>query len=162
MALTTTFGNKAAAAALIALTLGAGLTLNSGDAEARYGRKGAFIAAGVVGAIAAGALIAGSQRSYAAPGYYADPGYDYAPAPTYYQAPAPVYYQEPAPVYYQQPTQAYYGGGQVYHPGYYPQRARHPGYSETGFAYRGPVCKIKKQRYYDGYGYRVQRVRVCR
>ncbi len=157
MAIMTSFGNKAAAAALVALTLGAGLTMNSSEAEARYGRKGAFIAAGVVGALAAGALIAGSQRSYAAPSYYGDPGYGYA-------VQAPTYYHEPAPVYYNQPSPVYYGGGyDDRHSGYHHRRAnRHAGYSETGFAYHGPVCKIRKQQVFDGYGYRWQRVQVCR
>lgn len=149
------FGKKAAVAALVALTLGAGLTVNAGDAEARNGRKGAAIAAGLIGALAVGALVAGASNSHASPGYYhGNPGYE----------PEPVYYPQPAPTY--EPEPAYYGG----HHGYYHQpRAyhhrrynRYPGYTETGFAYRGPVCKIKKQTYFDGYGYQVQRVQVCR
>lgn len=149
MATVTTLGKKAAAAALVALTLGAGMAATTGEAEARGGRKGAMIAAGILGALAVGAIAANSAHAspvYGGPAYDVDPGYDYTP-------PAPVYHQ-PSPVYYQP------------HPGYhhgYPRHHRpYPGYSDTGFGYRGPVCKIRKDRYWDGYGWRVQRVQVCR
>jgi hypothetical protein len=152
MALTPFFGKKAAAAALAALTLGAGLTLGTTGAEARNGRNGGLIAAGVVGALVTGAIIAGASNAHAAPGYYADTGYDVGPA-TGYAVAQPVYYDE-RPVYeYNRPV----------HPGYYAgHRPRHPGYSETGYAYRGPVCKIRKERVFDGYGWRIQRTQVCR
>ncbi len=161
MAITTSLGHKAAAAALVALTFGAGLTLNAGEAEARYGRKG-LIAAGVIGALATGALIASSHRGYAAPGYDVEPSYGHAPAaPVYYHQPAPVYEAEPQPVYYGHPT--YYGGHQGYDDGRYHRRQpRYSGYSETGFAYRGPRCTLKRQTFFDGYGYRTQKVQVCR
>lgn len=155
------FGKKIAAAALAALTLGAGLTMNTGEAEARGGRKGAWIAAGVVGALATAAIVASSHNARADHGgYYAHPGYEpedaYVPTPVYTQ---PVQYH---PGYanpgYVQPGYGYQG-----HPGYRRHhRQRYAGYSETGFAYRGPVCKIKKQRFFDGYGWRVQKVQVCR
>lgn len=147
MATLSPFGKKAAAAALVALTLGAGMAATTGEAEARGGRKGAIIAAGILGALAVGAIAANS--AHAAPGYYADPGYDYAP-------PAPVYHQ-PRPVY-DHAGPGYYGHG------YYGHRRHHRrhGYAETGFAYRGPVCKVRKQRYWDGYGWNIQRVQVCR
>ncbi|MCZ8182001.1 MAG: hypothetical protein O9322_03450 [Beijerinckiaceae bacterium] len=147
MATLSPFGKKAAAAALVALTLGAGMAASTGEAEARGGRKGAIIAAGILGALAVGAIAANS--AHASPGYYADSGYDYAP-------PAPVYHQ-PTPVYYQ-------GGPGYYGHGYYGHRRHHRryGYAETGYGYRGPVCTIRKQRYWDGYGWNVQRVQVCR
>lgn len=147
MATLSPLGKKAAAAALVALTLGAGMAASTGEAEARGGRKGAIIAAGILGALAVGAIAANS--AHAAPGYYHDPGYDYAP-------PAPVYHQ-PTPVYYQ-------GGPGYYGHGYYGHRRHHRyhGYSETGYGYRGPVCKIRKQRYWDGYGWNIQRVQICR
>lgn len=158
MANITTFGKKAAAAALVAVTLGAGFAASTGEAEARYGRKG-LIAAGVIGALAVGAIAASAAEANRHPGYYHDPGYDYAPA-------APVYYQQTGHVYYQQPEPVYYGHSGYYgHPGYHHRRHvrnRYPGYSETGFAYRGPVCKIRKERVFDGYGYRVERYQVCR
>ena len=92
------FGKKAAVAALAALTLGAGLTANSNEAEARYGRKGAAIAAGIIGAVAAGAIVAGTRRSYAAPGYYGSPVYHGTTSP-YYGHAGPAYYA-PSHVYY--------------------------------------------------------------
>lgn len=162
MAITTTFGKKAAAAALVALTLGAGMTMNANDAEARGGRKGAAIAAGIIGALAVGAIAASASNAHAGYGYYGHSGYDYDYQPAY--APAPVYYHQPVRhVQYQEPVYEYVGPGR-----YYPQRhygyrhPRHPGYTETGFAYRGPVCKVRKQTVFDGYGYRVQKVQVCR
>ena len=153
--ITTLFGKKAAAAAVAALTLGAGMTMNAGEAEARFGRKG-LIAAGVIGALATAAVVASSRQGYAQDHGYGHPGYapdvDYAPAPVY--APQPVYYGHP-------------GRGYQPHYGYQPQprpryRNRHAGYSETGFAYRGPVCKIRKERVWTGYNWGIQRVQVCR
>jgi hypothetical protein len=57
------------------------------------GNRGAAVAAGIIGGLAAGALIAGASRpAYAAPSYgYAQPSYGYA-APSYGYA-APVYSQ---------------------------------------------------------------------
>jgi hypothetical protein len=159
MANSTIFGKKAAAAALAALTLGAGMTMSAADAEARGGRKGAAIAAGIIGGLAVGALIAGANNAHSAPAYYyQQPSHAYEPPVYHYRAPQPVYVPEVAP----EPTPAYYGGyhGQPY--GHYPRHRRHRNYSETSFHYQGPVCKIRKQRYFDGYGWRVERVQVCR
>jgi hypothetical protein len=72
----------------------------------RYGyrgyrpNRGAAVAAGIIGGLAAGALIAGAARpAYAAPAYgYAPPAYGYVPSyhqPSYYQ-PA---YEPYAPAY---------------------------------------------------------------
>lgn len=158
----TTFSNKAAAAALAALTLGAGMTLHAGDAEARYGRKG-LIAAGVIGALTVGALAASSHNAYAGNGYYADPSYGYAPpAPTYY--PQPVYHAPQPQVYYDEPQPVYEYTRPAYGYGYRHRehRQRYAGYSETGMAYKGPNCKLRRQTYFDGYAYRVQKVPVCR
>lgn len=152
--MTTTFGRKAAAAALAVLALGAGMTLSAGDAEARGGRKGAMIAAGVIGAVAAGALIAGASNAHSAPAYYyTPPNYAYEPPSYTYEAPRAVYYPQQPVVEYNYPV----------NPGYYHRPARrHYGYSETGYAYRGPVCKVRKERVWDGYGWRMQRYQVCR
>ncbi|HUN10790.1 MAG TPA: hypothetical protein PLE50_00770 [Rhabdaerophilum sp.] len=152
--MTTTFGRKAAAAALAALTLGAGMTLSAGNAEARYGRNGAAIAAGVIGAVAAGALIAGAANAQSAPAYYyTAPNYAYQPPVYSYESPRAVYLGENPAVGYDYPP----------NPGYYHRPVRrYPGYSETGYAYRGPVCKIRKERVWDGYGWRMQRYQVCR
>lgn len=138
---------KIAVVALAALTMGAGLTMTAGEAEARNGRKGALIAAGVLGALAVGAIAAQANERHHG-GYVSDDGY-VGPGgyvPTYHQ---PVQYG---------PGYRHYGGY-----GYGPRHPRHyHGYSETGFAYRGPVCKIRKQRVWDGYGWTFQRVEVCR
>jgi hypothetical protein len=92
-----------AAAAVVAIAATAAPT----SAEAHW-RGGGAVAAGVIGGIAAGALIAGATR----PSY----GYGYYGGPAYY----------PAPVYY-----------------------------------GGPACTVRRERFFDGYGWRVRRVRVC-
>jgi hypothetical protein len=48
----------------------------------------------------------------------------------------------------------YYGG-----PGYY---APAPAYYAAGPGYYGPPCYWTRQRVWDGFGWRMQRVRVCR
>jgi hypothetical protein len=96
----------------VAATVAVAAVSAATQAEARWRGGGGAVAAGVIGGIAAGALIAGAGRPY-----YGDPGYyGYAPAP------------------------AYYGG---------------PGY------YYGPPCRWQRQRFWDGYGWRIRRVRVC-
>jgi len=72
-----------------------------GKAEARW--RGGGVAAGVIGGIAAGALIAGAARPYYGPSY------------------------------------GYYGYGPAY----------------------GPGCWWQRERFWDGYGWRIRRVRVC-
>jgi hypothetical protein len=103
---------KSAVAALAASVLAAGATTfipTSAEAQWRphygygYGYKpyrparGAAVAAGIIGGIAAGALIAGAAN----PGYAA-PAYSYGPAP-YYSAPSS-YYVAPSYGYAYQPT----------------------------------------------------------
>ncbi|MCA1999368.1 MAG: hypothetical protein LDL25_06225 [Hyphomicrobiales bacterium] len=162
MAISTEFGRKSAAIALAGLVLGAGLTMNAADAEARGGRKGAAIAAGIIGAVAAGALIAGAANAHSAPAYYyTQPSYAYEPPSYAYRAPAPVYVPEAVPVYHGG-GHGYYGHGYYEHPHRHYHPRRHRSYSETSFHYVGPVCRIRKQRYYDGWGWRVERVQVCR
>lgn len=100
--------------AVVAVATIAGAAVSaSSPAEARW--RGGAVAAGVIGGIAAGALIAGaaSRPAYGyAPGYYG-----YAPAPAYYGPPA--------------------------------------------YAY-APRCWWQNQRFWDGYGWRIRRVQVCR
>jgi hypothetical protein len=77
--------HKAIIALVAATTIGAA-TLAPTDAFAQ--RRGA-VAAGILGGLAAGAIVGGAiANSYPPPGYY------YAPAPVY--APPPAYYVEPA------------------------------------------------------------------
>jgi hypothetical protein len=95
--------------ALVAVaTLAGSVIAFSGEAEA--GKSGRALTAGVLGGLAAGALIAGAAG--AAP-YYAPP-----PPPPYYR---------PGPVYY----------------------------------YDEPVCRVRRERYWDGYGWRKRRVEIC-
>lgn len=122
-----------AVAAVAALTMGAAMTTFSNEAEARYYRHGgAAVAAGIIGGIAAGAIIAGATRpAYAAPAY--GYGYDYAP-PSYGYAPAGGYNYS-------------YGHGY--------------GAYDTGY-YRAPACYWTKQRVQiDPWTVQVRRVRVC-
>ena len=104
---------KILTAVVAAATIAGAAVSASTPAEARW--RGGAVAAGVIGGIAAGALIAGAGR----------PAYGYGYAPGYYgYAPAPVYYGPPA------------------------------------YAY-SPACWWQKQRFWDGYGWRVRNVRVC-
>ena len=76
------------------------------QAEARHGR----VAAGIIGGLAAGAIIgsmAAQRGYYYGPGYYA-PGYYYGSG--YYYGPEPYAY-EPPPVYVRPGPRYYRGGG---------------------------------------------------
>jgi hypothetical protein len=86
-----------------AALIGAG-TLASTQAEAR---GGGAIAAGIIGGLAAGALIGAATQAHAAPGYgYA--GYGYAPAPVVVRrAPAYRIYEEDGLVYATRRTVTY-------------------------------------------------------
>lgn len=113
-----------------------------GGYRAHRGNRGAAVAAGIIGGLAAGALIAGASRpAYAAPaydyGYQAAPAYGYA-APAYGQG-----YYQPAyqPAYsYEQPSYGYQQG--------------YTGYAQT--------CRYRKVRQVVDYDTVViRRVRVC-
>jgi hypothetical protein len=64
-----------------------------------HGGHGAGIAAGIIGGLAAGAIIGGiaANQGYYGPGYGYGPGYYYGPGPYAYEAPV---YVRPAPRYY--------------------------------------------------------------
>ncbi|MEE7447375.1 hypothetical protein MRF4_05875 [Methylobacterium radiotolerans] len=115
-----------------AALIGAG-TLASTTAEAR---GGGAIAAGIIGGLAAGALIGAATQAHAAPGYgygYGGADYGYAPAPVVVR-PAPAYrvYEEDAPVYATRRTVTYERVPVGYGP------ARHWGGDyEGGYGYRG-------------------------
>ncbi|MCJ2088307.1 hypothetical protein MKK88_20295 [Methylobacterium sp. E-005] len=90
-----------------AALIGAG-TLASSAAEAR---GGGALAAGIIGGLAAGALIGAATQAHAAPAYGYEGGYGgygYAPAPVVVR-PAPAYrvYEEDAPVYATRRTVTY-------------------------------------------------------
>ena len=126
------------------------------DAEARS-RRGAAVAAGVIGGLAAGALIAGAANAYNAPSYsygYGAPAYGYG-APAYgYGAPVGYgYAYEPAPVvsYRSRRVVSDYGyapvSGYGYDYGYAPP---------TGRVVRGGVYGAPRSYGYGpayGYGY---------
>lgn len=103
-----------AAAAIVAAATIAAPT----SADARRGHRGGAIVAGVIGGLAAGAIIAGAGGYYGGYGPYYG-GYGYGPG---------------------------YGYGGYYAPAYYDY---------------GPGCVIRRQRVWDGYGWRIRRVRVC-
>ncbi len=82
-------------ALLITAVLAASVS-TSASAHDRGGNNGLAIAAGIIGAVAIGSMIANANSgpSYAPPQQVYQP----APQPVYYEAPQQVYYQ-PAPVY---------------------------------------------------------------
>ncbi|KAF1040257.1 MAG: hypothetical protein GAK35_03563 [Herbaspirillum frisingense] len=90
--------SKKIASVLIATTLLASAAVVSTPAMAHgRGNDGVAIAAGIIGAVAIGSLIANANSVPAQPVYQAPP------QPVYYQAPQQVYYQAPQQVYYEQP-----------------------------------------------------------
>jgi hypothetical protein len=99
--------NKTVASLLIVGVLAASVSTSAlaGDRGHRHGGggNGAAIAAGILGAVVVGSLIANSQPVYAAPQpYYAPP-----PQPVYQPAPQ-VYYPAPVQQSYYVPAQPYY------------------------------------------------------
>jgi len=58
--------------------------------------------------------------------------------------------------YYYGPDPAY-----GYGPGYYPPRYYAPGPGYVADGYYGDGCVWQKQRFWDGYAWRIRRVRVC-
>ncbi|MDT3688108.1 MAG: hypothetical protein RO009_24070 [Pseudorhodoplanes sp.] len=91
-------------ALVAAVTLTGSVIALSSEAEAS--KSGRALTYGILGGVAAGALIAGAAS--AAP-----------PPPPAYYAPAPTYY------------------------------------------YDEPVCRIRRERFWDGYAWRTRRVEVC-
>ena len=82
-------------ALLVTAVLAASVS-TSASARDHGGNNGLAIAAGVIGAVAIGSMIANAN---AGPSYAPQPVYQQAPQPVYYQqAPQQVYYQ-PEPVY---------------------------------------------------------------
>lgn len=146
---TTSLRKKAAAAALVALTLGAGLGAQTSSAEARGGRNG-IAAVGAIAAIAGLAIAAGASQAHAAPQYY---GYDDGYA-------APVQY-------YERGRRSYYNDGYepVEEPRRRPRKWRQREYDnvQPGYGYGGGGggCRTERRRVSNGYNWFWQDVQVC-
>lgn len=99
---------------------------------------GCAIGAGIVGGLAAGAIV----------------GSAVANSPYYYPPPPGYYYPPPPPGYYPPPPGAYYAPP----PGaYYPPPAPAPAYAQLA-----PGCHWAKRKVWvEGAGYRVRSVQVC-
>ena len=90
--------------------------------------RGCGVAAGVIGGIAAGAIIAGAaSNSYYGPGYAYGPGYGYGYAPGY--AYGPGYAYDAAPGYAYGPGYGYDG----------------PYYGGYGYRYGGSACDYRNR-----------------
>ncbi|MFL9923127.1 hypothetical protein PQR62_02535 [Herbaspirillum lusitanum] len=117
--------SKKIVSAVLVTLLASGIT-TSAFAGDRYhgggGGNGVAIAAGIIGAVAIGSLIANANS---------------APQPVYQAPPQPVYYQQPQQVYYEAPQRVYYE-----QPRYAPPPPR---YVERGYEVR------QVYRYDDGY-----------
>ncbi len=101
--------------ALMAVAAAGVLAVSAVAAPAPAQAGGGRIAAGVIGGLAAGAILSGGYGYYGGPyGYYGG-GYGYYGGPAYVAAPG------------------YYGGD----------------------------CYWQRQRFWDGYGWRIRRVQVC-
>jgi hypothetical protein len=121
----TTRLKRGAVVALAAATVVTGVVALSSDAEAGWRhRRGAAVAAGIIGGIAAGALIAGATR----------PAYGYSSG--YYAAPAYGYGHGYAPV-----TDGYVHGGYGYQPTCYWTKQRRWIDEDTMVVRRVRVCQ---------------------
>ena len=124
---------------LIGLVAAAGIGLASlaAPAPANAGCYGCAVGAGIIGGIAAGAIIGGAIANSPPPEYYPPPPEYYPPPPGYYPPPPP--------------------------PGaYYPPPG--PGYAQTAPAYAQlpPGCYWGQRRVWvEGMGYRMRTVQVC-
>jgi hypothetical protein len=135
--------------ALAGLVFGAGVAASINDAEARS-RRGAAVAAGIIGGLALGAIAASAARpAYAYPSYgYTHPSYGYGYSGGYYPSSNGYYGSN----YY---GSNYYGSN--YYGGDYGPVA---GYGDA--YYDAPVCYWQRRRVaIDPYTVVVRRVRVC-
>jgi hypothetical protein len=136
-ALSLKIARKFAIVALATGVVGTGIVAAPSGAEARDRGRGAAVAAGIIGGLAVGALVAGSANNAYA-----------SPEPVY----APPYQQQG---YYAAPAQPYYRPA--------PRRVAYPqGYYEASGYDEGPICTWRKQKIWlDDYTYQVRRVQVC-
>ncbi|SMP74633.1 hypothetical protein [Noviherbaspirillum suwonense] len=96
-----------ALAGVLATSLSTSAYADGGRHRGGHGGNGVAIAAGVLGALAIGSVIANAA---AAPVYSAPPAYYPPPPParTYYEAPPQYYQPAPQPQAYYQPAPVYY------------------------------------------------------
>jgi hypothetical protein len=142
--MTTLSSRRVLTGALAGLVFATGVAVSIDDAQARS-RRGAAVAAGIIGGLALGAIAASAARpAYAYPSYgYGSPSYGYGSYGGYY----PSSYGYHGSSYY---GSGYYGGGYVPAAGY-----------EGGY-YDAPACYWHRRRVaIDPYTYVVRRVRVC-
>jgi hypothetical protein len=120
------------------------------DAEARWrGRHhGGAVAAGLIGGLAAGALIGAATNAYAAPSY----GYGYGYAPAYSYGYAPAYSYGYAPASYGYAQTAYYDDDYVTAPVYRTRVVRRAHYA--------PVYRQRIVRAHYAPAYRMRAVRA--
>jgi hypothetical protein len=118
----------AAAASLGLATLAAPVNANAAC-------FGCAVGAGIIGGVAAGAIVGSAIANSPPPGYYPPPPGYYPPPPGYYPPPPPGYYPPPPAAYYPPP----------------------PGYAELA-----PGCYWGKRRVWvEGVGYQVRVVQLC-
>jgi hypothetical protein len=122
---------------LIGLVAAAGIGLASlaAPAPANAGCYGCAVGAGIIGGVAAGAIIGSAIANSPPPGYYPPPPDYYPPPPGYYPPPPAAYYPPPG-----------------------------PGYAQTapGYAQLPPGCYWAQRRVWvEGMGYRMRTFQVC-
>ena len=118
-------------AVLVATVLAASVS-TSAMAHDRGGNNGLAIAAGIIGAVAVGSIIANAAApSYAAPQVQYQPQYQ----PVYQPQYQPVYQAVPQPVYYQ-PAPVYVRPAPVYVQRGYRERPVYRGYYRDGYYVR--------------------------
>jgi hypothetical protein len=97
--------NKIISSLIIAGVLAASVSTTALADDHRNRGNGVAIAAGILGAVVIGSLIANSQPTYAAP----QPYYQPQPYPYYEVQPQPYYPPQPVRQGYYEPQQQYYG-----------------------------------------------------
>lgn len=142
---TTSLRKKAAAAALVALTLGAGVTAQTGTAEARNGHNG-VAAVGALAAIAGLAIVAGSAQAHSGPQYY---GYDEG-----YATPVQHYGRGP----FARQNDAY---EPIEEPYRRPRKYRERQYNDYVYGGGNSGCRTERRRVSNGYTWYWQDVEVC-
>jgi hypothetical protein len=136
--------------ALVGAT-GIGLAALAAPAPANAGCIGCAVGAGIIGGVAAGAIVGSAIANSPPPGYYPPPPGYYPPPPGYYPPPPP-----PPGAYGPPPP-----GAQPPPPGAYgppPPGAPPP----AAYAQLAPGCHWGQRKVWvEGVGYQVRTVQVC-